>query len=243
MGKSADGPAVGARRRAAWVRRGFSAWGLALGLATAGCPGGYNGLGPIPVEAGEHTDPDDAQVGDSAPRDSGAPDPAPDMHDSAAPHRDAEARDSASTEHDALAEDAVVGEAAADALDEPGPEPGDARDESDAGCDSLACMTPTCCGNSCQTAHSNGVGGTYYDCNPLGTYGSSSAMAACLAFAGGDASRCTDGWNCQDDSSIEQVCYVDASEKCQMYCWTYAGTAVGVLSDCSCPVTSIAPWN
>jgi hypothetical protein len=68
-------------------------------------------------------------------------------------------------------------------------------------------------------------------------------MAACVAFAGGDPSLCTDGWNCQDDSSIKQVCYVDSSKNCQTYCWTYAGTAVGALSDCSCPVTSIAPWN
>jgi hypothetical protein len=166
------------------------------------------------------------------------------MHDSAAAnHRDAEARDSAAAEHDAVAEDAVVDEAAADALDERGPEAGDAQDESEAGCDPVACMTPSCCGDSCQTAHSNGVGGTYYDCNPLGTYGSSSAMEACLAFAGGDASKCTDGWDCHDDSSIKQVCYVDSSNNCQMYCWTYAGTAVGALSDCTCPVTSIAPWD
>jgi hypothetical protein len=165
------------------------------------------------------------------------------MHDSAAPHHDADARDSAVTQRDAVAEDAVVHEAAADALDEPGPEAGDAQDESEAGCDPVACMTPSCCGDICETAHSNGVGGTYYDCNPLGTYGSSSAMAACLAYAGGDTSKCTDGWDCQDDSSIKQVCYVDGSKQCQMYCWTYAGTMTGALSDCTCPVTSIAPWN
>jgi hypothetical protein len=242
MGKSGDGPAVGARRRASWARRGFSACALALGLAAAGCPGQYNGLGAIPVEAGEHADPDDAQAGDSAAQDSGAPDLDSAFHDSAAPapHHDAEARDSASTEHDAVA-DAVVAEAASDALDAPGPEASDARDEGDAGCDPVACMTPSCCGDRCQTAHSNGVGGTYYDCNPPGTYGSSAAMAACLAFAGGDPSKCSDGWDCT--SSDMQVCYVDGSSNCQMYCWTYSGTMAGVLSDCSCPVMSIAPWD
>jgi hypothetical protein len=248
MGKSGDGSAAGTRVHAAGPTGGFLACALALGLATAGCPGGFNGLGPIPAEAGEHLDPDDAQAGDAqagdaVARDSGAPETDPASHDSEAPHHDAAARDSATPEHDATAEDAPADGAVPDALDAAGPDAGDAQDESDAGCDPIACMTPSCCGDSCQTVHSNGVGGTYYDCDPLGTYSSSAAMAACVAFAGGDASKCTDGWNCQDDSSIKQVCYVDGSNHCQMYCWTYAGTMAGVLSDCSCPVTSISPWN
>src|SRR5579871_2588194 len=113
MGKSGGAPATGARRRVAPAWLGFSVSALVLALSTAGCPGGYNGLGPIPVEAGEHVDQDDAQAGDAVARDSGALDPDSGTHDSATPHRaDAIAEDSAATEHDAATQDSAVAEAA-----------------------------------------------------------------------------------------------------------------------------------
>jgi hypothetical protein len=46
------------------------------------------------------------------------------------------------------------------------------------------CATPACCGAFCQTAHSTGFGGAFYDCNPLGTYNQQQAMAACAAMSG-----------------------------------------------------------
>jgi hypothetical protein len=236
MGKSVDGPGACSRRRAARGRSDFSACVVALGLATSGCSLGYNGLGPVPVEAGEHADPDDAQAADAAARDSRAPDDDDAAaHDAAAPHRDAAAQDSG-------AADAADDQAAPDVVGAPEGGP-DAPSETDAGCDPVACMTPACCGDSCETAHSNGAGGTYYDCNPLGTYGAATAMAACLAFAGGDSSKCSDGWDCSNTSGDQQVCYVDSSAHCTTYCWNYAGATAGALSDCSCPVVKIADWN
>jgi hypothetical protein len=107
--------------------------------------------------------------------------------------------------------------------------------------DGCECATPECCGASCQTAHSNGVGQTYYDCDPPGALGSTGAMAACIAFAGGDPTKCSDHWYCNNDD--QQVCFITGSRDCQTYCWTYAGALAGAVSDCTCPVTKIADWD
>jgi hypothetical protein len=248
---------------------GFSMCVVALGLVTAGCPVGVNGLAPDPIEAGVHPASYDAQVGEAA------------------------AQDSATSQPDAATEDAALDRADPDVVDAHEVDAGDAREETEAGCgplgtvancsacgqscdtqsgapscddggtcsyacnpglsdcnaasapdtDGCECATPGCCGDLCETAHSNGAGQTYYDCNPPDTYGSAAAMAACTAFANGDASKCTDGWDCNSSSTEKQVCYVDASNACQTYCWNYSGTNAGVLSDCSCPVTKIANWD
>jgi hypothetical protein len=48
-------------------------------------------------------------------------------------------------------------------------------------CGTTCCAGTACCGNSCQTAHSNGLGGTFYDCNPI--YGSSNPSTVVAATA------------------------------------------------------------
>jgi hypothetical protein len=200
-------------------------------------------LGPDPVEAGAHADPYDAQAGEGAAQDSAAPDPDSAARDSAAHGEDSAARDSAAPHRDAVAEDAIGDRESPDALDASQADAADAPPETEAGCDPLVCMTPVCCGDTCETIHSNGAGETYYDCNPLGTYGVAAAMAACTAFANGDASRCSGGWDCHSTMDDKQVCYVDASGNCQTYCWTYSGTTAGMLSDCTCPATLLASWD
>src|SRR6185295_1610732 len=46
------------------------------------------------------------------------------------------------------------------------------------------CAGTGCCGASCQISHSNGVGQTFYDCSPPGTYNQARATEACTAFTG-----------------------------------------------------------
>jgi hypothetical protein len=106
------------------------------------------------------------------------------------------------------------------------------------------CATPACCpGEICQTMHSNGVGQSYYDCTPVGTYGLGQAQAACLAFTG-KAAECT-GAACTGPGQNVVVCSTGAAT-CQ--CWNYTGTIVGhvhpsTTTACSCPSLGDPSWN
>jgi hypothetical protein len=106
------------------------------------------------------------------------------------------------------------------------------------------CPTPSCCsGGACETAHSNGVGQTFYDCQPKGMYTESEATAACVAFAGSST-------QCQAAPSVcgssRAICSNGAST---CWCWTYAGTGAGTvekqLGFCpsACPSASGTMWN
>jgi hypothetical protein len=113
--------------------------------------------------------------------------------------------------------------------------------------DGCECATPSCCGTSCQTTHGDGLGQSFYDCNPLGTFSSVTALEACQAYAasiGGAASNCSDGWECNNVPPAV-VCYVVGSTNCS-YCWGYtAGTDAGWLESCTCPEASskLGTWN
>jgi hypothetical protein len=107
--------------------------------------------------------------------------------------------------------------------------------------DGCECATPACCNGGCQTAHDNGLGQPFYDCNPAGTYDSAAAMAACKAYVtstGGDPSKCTGGWDCNGAAA---VCY-STSNMCTN-CWNYSGSLKGVADDCGCPGTTLGSWN
>ncbi len=105
------------------------------------------------------------------------------------------------------------------------------------------CATPACCGTGCETTHSDGFGQSFYDCNPAGTYTSASALAACVAFAHGDASMCSDNWTCSGDSN-NFVCFdpTNNSNDCTT-CWGYAGANKGKVMLCECPWSATGPWN
>jgi hypothetical protein len=114
--------------------------------------------------------------------------------------------------------------------------------------DGCECTTPGCCAAGCQTTHANGVGQSFYDCNPTKTYTPVTAMEACTAYAlsvGGTAANCSDGWSCSTPPKPPyQVCYGDtAGTTCQTYCWGYTGSQGGVLYTCACPVASAGSWN
>jgi hypothetical protein len=115
--------------------------------------------------------------------------------------------------------------------------------------DGCECATPGCCGNSCQTAHTNGVGETYYDCNPVSTFTLVTATEACTAFAPtvlGTAANCSSGWTCPGDKN-SYVCYgtgSGASLACVDYCWAFATGEAGEVFTCSCPHTSVgSTWK
>lgn len=109
--------------------------------------------------------------------------------------------------------------------------------------DGCECATPACCGTGCQTSHSDGQGQTFYDCNPADTYSSATAIAACTAFAKGDAGDCSDNWTCSGDSN-NYVCFDTTSNvnDCTT-CWAYTGPNKGKVVNCECPWSSIASWN
>jgi hypothetical protein len=112
------------------------------------------------------------------------------------------------------------------------------------------CATPGCCNSQCQTVHSNGVGQSFYDCNPVGTHALASAIEACLAYAmtvGGNANDCIGGWGCpQGNMSNQAVCYSSQGGMvvCSNYCWTYLGPTIGDVQACQGACSnSLATWN
>jgi hypothetical protein len=111
--------------------------------------------------------------------------------------------------------------------------------------DGCECTTPACCGTSCQTTHDNGVGQSYYDCSPQGTYNSGTAMEACQAYATGmnaNPANCSAGWNCTGVDT-QSVCYTTNGGNSGTDCWNYAGTNTGRVDDFACPSSKISTWN
>lgn len=107
------------------------------------------------------------------------------------------------------------------------------------------CIGTACCGTGCQSAHQNGLGNYFFDCEPLGTRTLTQAVAACRAFTG-DSSLCYDLGAACDSGSTSAVCSTAAS---QCACWTYAGTNTGRVflnegsTTCLCPLSTDPMWN
>jgi len=109
--------------------------------------------------------------------------------------------------------------------------------------DGCECNTPACCGSSCQTSHSNGIGGTYYDCTAKSTYNSTQATEACGVYTGSQSSCTTLG--CTGPGSNQVVCGTTGGI---CVCWDYSGTNVGHVttspsSSCYCPASTDPSWN
>ncbi|HEY2511319.1 MAG TPA: hypothetical protein VGI39_10705 [Polyangiaceae bacterium] len=109
--------------------------------------------------------------------------------------------------------------------------------------DGCECATPGCCATGCQTTHNDGVGQSYYDCNPTKTVTELEALEACTAYAGGDAGACSGGWNCSG-ANTQYVCFSnDNGTDCTSFCWGYSGSRAGKVDDCSCPSNPVGTWN
>jgi hypothetical protein len=104
-----------------------------------------------------------------------------------------------------------------------------------------ACNTPTCCGLSCETTHSDGLGDTFYDCVALGTVDASAeAFKACAAYTGSQA-KCKGGETCTGLPLVGPYVCNGVGGTCNR-CWAYGGTDVGRVENCNCPGTDIGPW-
>src|SRR5262249_27270140 len=101
-----------------------------------------------------------------------------------------------------------------------------------------------CAGGKCQTQHDNGVQGSYFDCDPIGTYNSSHAYAAALSAnpAGNPwGSMCTGATGSGESQTV--YCTYLPRENCP--CWPYAAlgvsrmwigyVGVAAAANCLCP--------
>jgi hypothetical protein len=109
--------------------------------------------------------------------------------------------------------------------------------------DGCECNTPSCCGGGCQTTHSNGVGGDYYDCVAKGTYDLTEATEACASYTG-NAGVCATS-SCNGPGSNHVVC---GAQGTVCVCWDYSGSNLGhVFSSgstaCTCPGSTDPAWN
>ena len=80
-------------------------------------------------------------------------------------------------------------------------------------CGGVGCPGDACCGTACQTTHSNGLGGTFWDCNPLGTYTMDSAASAADAWRPGAGDDLT-GFPCANTLCLKR----EAGEQCALWC-------------------------
>jgi hypothetical protein len=119
--------------------------------------------------------------------------------------------------------------------------------------DGCECATPGCCGAGCQTTHTNGVGDSFYDCNPSGTHTMAEATAACAAYTGSN-SQCSGSSLCCAlnlvglcvGTTSESIC---GSVQGNCFCWQYSGNAPGTVQAVSgkctaaCGATTDPAWN
>jgi hypothetical protein len=104
--------------------------------------------------------------------------------------------------------------------------------------DGCECASPGCCGTACQSRHDDGLGQTFWDCTPSGTYNQTEAFAACAAFTG-NAALCSPG------ACNRSVCSTGAPT---CACWTYSGSFSGRVTSssttyCMCNSSGAAIWN
>lgn len=108
--------------------------------------------------------------------------------------------------------------------------------------DAVVSCDPTSCPGGC-TTHSNGLGQTYSDCNPLysanNPWTETAALEACDAFTS-DPAKCTTGWKCNGGLS---VC---SSGQAVCDCWEYSGSNAGHVNaggNCDCVQSSDPSWD
>jgi hypothetical protein len=129
--------------------------------------------------------------------------------------------------------------------------PPDAGGGTDAGCGATNTQQ-NCgsCGNACAgacVAHSNGESGTYYDCNPVGTYSQTDAMGACTS--AGKTGCASVMATCE--GGVDHAVCGSCTLLSTAYCWIYSGPHAGHVSTTTffgascllCPSTLGPAWN
>jgi hypothetical protein len=99
---------------------------------------------------------------------------------------------------------------------------------------------PVCGSGTCQTAHTDGLGQSFYDCNPLATYTLTTAMEAAAAFAA--PSGGTYESTCPQTPTISTVCATNSASNA-VSCWGYSGVVAGQVSNGTCPFVSVGTWQ
>ena len=104
------------------------------------------------------------------------------------------------------------------------------------------CETSTCCGEACQTKHSNGLGNSFFDCSPPGTYSYSSALAAADAWGPGTSFdqyqlACTGCYGRQSATACAVWCYSGSPVSGRVHLNDVGSNA------CLCPSTLDGTWN
>ena len=106
-------------------------------------------------------------------------------------------------------------------------------------CGASGASCGSCGGGTCNT-HSDGLGQSWKDCSPVGTYTPIEAIAGLHGvcdLVGQTGAECSDGWACTGDP-VNNVCFANSSlTTCVSYCWGYAGGESSFVYTCSCPDT------
>jgi hypothetical protein len=108
-------------------------------------------------------------------------------------------------------------------------------------CSGACCPGAACCsGNTCPTRHSNGLGGAFFDCNPVGTHSATSQKAAADAWKPGTD---TAGFPCGNTLCLSRT----TSDQCALFCDNGQVTASAVGSVvCLCAdmgAAIVSTWN
>jgi hypothetical protein len=105
---------------------------------------------------------------------------------------------------------------------------------------------PGPCGGAPQTIHSDGVGQTYADCNPLATYNVSTAIEAADAYAaniGLPDSSVSDGWSCPALPGLDLVGIDNGSGSAVGYLWLFSGAEQGSVVSASDCASRVGTWD
>lgn len=86
--------------------------------------------------------------------------------------------------------------------------------------------------------HDNGIGQTWIDCAPLGTYDENQAMKACAAHTG-DSRKCAKAPGCGSATWV-----IQAASDPNNYIWGYEGNTAGYVSEHGgCPNSIDSSWD
>jgi stigma-specific protein Stig1 len=113
-------------------------------------------------------------------------------------------------------------------------------DQSGANTNGCECAGTGCCSGACQTAHSNGLGQTFYDCTAAGTYNLTQANEARAAWTVAGTDTIAPG--CGTGAVARQ-----AFDRCAV--WVYSGGGAGhvylntIDNTCLCPTASDPTWT
>jgi hypothetical protein len=99
-------------------------------------------------------------------------------------------------------------------------------------------MNGCCASGKCQPVHSNGMGNTFFDCTPIGTYTDTLAFAAAKAYPLPNAEM-PFTYSCPSGSGSANTVLLRNTAQTICVAWGYAGSVKGMVTmfsgACKCP--------